>query len=71
MIEPTYTESNSLNSSEFHIPPEKGLMMIWPSYLSHAVQYGTAKEDEDRIVIAFNIMIRGLIDRRTAVLDLR
>ena len=71
MIEPTYTESNGLNSAEFHIPPLKGLMMMWPSYLPHAVQYGTAKEDEDRIVVAFNIMIRGLIDRRTAILDLR
>ena len=71
MIEPTYTESNVLNSTEFHIPPQKGLMLMWPSYLSHAVQYGTANEDEDRIVVSFNIMIRGLIDRRTAVWDLR
>ena len=71
MIEPTYTENNVLNSTEFHIPPQKGLMMMWPSYLSHAVQYGTANEDEDRIVVSFNIMIHGLIDRRTAVWDLR
>jgi uncharacterized protein (TIGR02466 family) len=71
MIEPTYTENNILNSAEFSVPPQKGLMMMWPSYLSHAVQYGTAKEGEDRIVVSFNIMIRGLIDRRTAVLELR
>jgi hypothetical protein len=71
MIEPTYTENNILNSAESSVPPQKGLMMMWPSYLSHAVQYGTAKEGEDRIVVSFNIMIRGLIDRRTAVLELR
>jgi len=71
MIEPMYTENTILNSVEFSVPPKKGLMLMWPSYLSHAVQYGTAKEDEDRIVVAFNIMIRGRIDRRTARLELR
>jgi hypothetical protein len=34
----------------------------------HAVEYGTAKEDEDRLVVAFNIMFRGL-DWRTACLE--
>jgi uncharacterized protein (TIGR02466 family) len=71
MIEPMYTENTLLNSTEFSVPPQKGLMMIWPSYLSHAVQYGTAKEGEDRIVVSFNIMIRGRIDRRTARWELR
>lgn len=71
LIEPTFTEKNIFNSAIFIAPAEKGRMLIWPSYLSHAVEYGTAKEDEDRIVLAFNIMIRGLIDRRTARLDLK
>ena len=71
MIAPTYTEMNIINSPVFTALPEKGRMLIWPSYVWHAVEYGTAKEDEDRIVVAFNIMIRGLIDRRTACLDLK
>jgi uncharacterized protein (TIGR02466 family) len=71
MIEPTFTENNNFNSAVFVAPAEKGRMLMWPSYLSHAVEYGTANEDEDRIVVAFNIMIRGLIDRRTARLELR
>ena len=71
MIEPAYTESNILNGAEFSAPPEKGRMLMWPSFLSHTVEYGTAPEHEDRIVVAFNIMIRGLIDRRTARLELR
>lgn len=71
MIEPSYTEINTFNSAEFSVPPRKGVMLMWPSYISHAVQYGTAKEDEDRIVVSFNIMIRGLVDRRTARLELR
>ena len=71
MIEPIFVEKNTFNSAIFTVPPEKGRMLIWPSYLSHAVEYGTAKEDEDRIVVAFNFMIRGLIDRRTARLELK
>jgi uncharacterized protein (TIGR02466 family) len=71
MIEPTYTENNVFNSATLVAPAEKGRMLMWPSYLWHAVEYGTAKEDEDRIVVAFNVMIRGLIDRRTARLDLK
>jgi hypothetical protein len=34
-----------------------------PSDRSHGVDYDTCRDDEDRIVLAFNIMIRGLIDR--------
>jgi uncharacterized protein (TIGR02466 family) len=71
MIEPAYWENNVLNSTEFSVPPQKGRMVMWPSFLSHTVDYGTAPEDEDRIVIAFNIMVRGVIDRRTARLELR
>jgi hypothetical protein len=38
---------------------------MWPSYLPHAVEHGTANEDEDRIVIAFNIMIRATVEQLT------
>lgn len=70
-IEPAYSEKNELNSDVFSIPPEKGRMLIWPSYIPHAVEQGMADESEDRIVVAFNIMIRGLIDTLTARFDLR
>jgi uncharacterized protein (TIGR02466 family) len=71
MIEPAYTEMNNINSQSFVAPAEKGRMLMWPSFLWHAVEYGTAQEDDDRIVVAFNVMIRGLIDRRTARLELK
>jgi uncharacterized protein (TIGR02466 family) len=71
MIEPSFTEMNAFNSENFVVTPEKGCMMIWPAYLPHAVENGRAKEDEDRIVVAFNIMIRGRIDKRTARLELK
>ena len=71
MIVPDCAEMNMFNSSTFVASAEKGRMYMWPSYLGHAVEYGTAQEDEDRIVVAFNVMIRGLIDRRTARLELK
>ena len=45
-------------------------MMIWPSHVPHGVEEGTANESEDRIVLAFNVMIRGLVDQPTARLYL-
>jgi uncharacterized protein (TIGR02466 family) len=69
-LEPTYLQKNDLNADIFSMPPEKGRMMIWPSHVPHGVEEGTANEAEDRIVLAFNVMIRGLIDQPTARLAL-
>jgi uncharacterized protein (TIGR02466 family) len=71
MLEPIYTDKNELNSDVFVFPAEKGRILIWPSHLPHAVEHGTVNEDEDRIVIAFNIMIRGLVDAMTMRLELK
>jgi uncharacterized protein (TIGR02466 family) len=69
-LEPAYLQKNEFNADIFSLPPEKGRMMIWPSHVPHSVEQGTANEAEDRIVVAFNVMIRGLIDQSTARLDL-
>lgn len=69
-FEPAYLEKNELNSDAFSMPPEKGRMLIWPSHIPHAVEQGAADESEDRIVVAFNIMIRGLIETETARIEL-
>jgi uncharacterized protein (TIGR02466 family) len=68
-LEPAYFKKNEFNSDAFIIPAERGRMLIWPSHVPHAVEQGTANETEERIVVAFNIMIRGLIDVPTARLD--
>ncbi len=68
-LEPSYFEKNEFNSDVFIISAEKGRMLIWPSHIPHAVEQGTANEAEERIVVAFNVMIRGLIDVPTARLD--
>jgi uncharacterized protein (TIGR02466 family) len=69
-LEPRYLEKNELNSDFFVVPAEKGRMLIWPSHVPHAVEQGMADETEERIVVPFNIMIRGLIELFTARLDL-
>ena len=71
MIEPSHSEMHIHNMTAFVVVPEKGRLLIWPSYLPHAVEHGRANVEEDRIVLAFNIMIRGKIDRPTARLDLK
>lgn len=69
-IVPELTEKNELNSDTFKYPVEKGRMVIWQSHMPHAVDEGNAADDEDRIVVAFNIMIRGWINVPTAKLKL-
>ncbi len=69
-LEPTYLEKNEFNADVFVMPPEKGRMLLWPSHVPHAVEEGKADENEDRIVVAFNIMIRGRVEISTARLDL-
>jgi uncharacterized protein (TIGR02466 family) len=70
-LEPNYVQKNDLNRDVFVMPPEKGRMLIWPSHIPHSVEQGCADEKEERIVVAFNIMIRGLIDISTARRELR
>jgi uncharacterized protein (TIGR02466 family) len=69
-FEPGYMRRNELNSDFFIVAAEKGRMLIWPSYMPHAVEQGTADESEDRITVPFNVMIRGNIELFTARLDL-
>ena len=71
MLEPTFTAKNEINSDVFIFPAKKGRMLMWPSYLPHAVEHGTANEDEDRIVVAFNVMIRGLVEQLTMRMDFK
>ena len=69
-IMPEFTEKNDFNAETFAYPVQKGRMVIWPSYLPHSVDNGNAEDGEDRIVVAFNVMIRGRIDEPTVRLNL-
>jgi uncharacterized protein (TIGR02466 family) len=69
-FEPRYQVRNDINSDYFLMPAEKGRMLLWPSHVPHQVEQGTADESEDRVVIAFNVSIRGRIDLATARMEL-
>jgi uncharacterized protein (TIGR02466 family) len=69
-LEPQYFQKNDLNSDFIVVPAEKGRMLMWPSHVPHSVEQGTADENEDRITVPFNVMIRGAIELFTARLNL-
>jgi uncharacterized protein (TIGR02466 family) len=65
-MEPGYTAKNDYNTDFIIMPSEKGRMLIWPSHVPHAQERGTADQREERIVVPFNVMVRGLVDLFTA-----
>ena len=58
MMEPDYHQMNQINAGVMQLPPQKGNMIFWPSWLPHGVEKGQ-NQGTDRIAVAFNIMIRG------------
>ena len=70
VFEPSYKFMNASNSGLFRHEPNKGVMLFWPSWLPHGVDVGFNEKKEDRIVVAFNIMLKGKISTPTAQLVL-
>jgi len=62
VIEFAYESYNIRNGKTVLEIPEKGKMLIWPSWLVHGVELGRSKENEYRISIAFNIMLKGTVN---------
>lgn len=48
--------SNDINSSTWHISPDAGLLLLFPSWLEHYVEPNNS--EDDRISIAFNAHIK-------------
>lgn len=53
VIQPDYSERNSMNSPVQLIPPEVGTLMIFPSWFDHGVNQNLS--DDERISMSFNI----------------
>ena len=53
---PATSNSNKLNSNIFTVQPKEGLLVLFPSYLHHAVNINNA--EEERIVISFNVDLK-------------
>lgn len=71
VFEPSYERMFEFNAGLYRNPPKRGQMLIWPSWLTHGVERGFCdNEKEERIVIAFNVMMLGTIDTHTARLEL-
>jgi uncharacterized protein (TIGR02466 family) len=68
VIEPDYFSTNDYNSGTCSIIPRAGEMLIWPSWLPHGVEIGESPIGEDRISIAFNIMLKGKVSSATKVM---
>jgi len=67
VIEPDYTMMNEFNSGIHSHTPVKGTMLLWPSWMPHGVEQGVLEDDnEERIVIAFNVQMIGNVERRTS-----
>ena len=52
---PKLDQKTELNQNAVEIAPKEGDLLIFPAYLSHAVNRNLS--DEDRVVISFNIDI--------------
>lgn len=63
IIHPDFNEENYFNMNAFIHKPVKGSMLIWNSWLPHMVDQASETDVNHRIVIAFNIMIKGAVQR--------
>ena len=68
IFEPEYTERNEFNSGVFKHKATQGELIIWPHWLAHGVGQGSSQSKDERIVIAFNIVIHAHIKTKTAQL---
>ena len=59
-----HSTANGHRHSFIH-SPEKGVMLIWNSWLPHSVDQSSVLTEEERVVIAFNIMIKGSVQRKS------
>ena len=65
MIHPDFSEQNYFNMDSFIHSPEKGVILIWNSWLPHTVDQSSVSTEEERVVLSFNIMIKGSVQRKS------
>ena len=67
-ITPTLAENTTFNSNEMHFEPQEGKLLIFNSWLPHFVEVN--RSEEERVSIAFNVMLRGHIGIAMASADI-
>jgi len=70
ILQYSYKEHNQYNSNRHYIKPGKGVILFWPHWLEHMVdRHGTDYDGkEDRMMVAFNVMVKVDIKIKTAKL---
>lgn len=65
-----YSEFNFYSSGRYTVKPENGGLLFWPHWLEHMVESHNENYtgEEDRIMIAFNVMVKADIKIKTAKL---
>ena len=69
IIQPDYYEVNETNGGTFRNVPKKGDMLMWHSWLPHGVEHSEDDSEQERIAIAFNVMIKGKARTMTQSID--
>jgi uncharacterized protein (TIGR02466 family) len=59
---------NEFNSDAYFFPIETGQIVLFPSNLSHSVE--TKKDDNERISLAFNVFVKGLLGNKEGLTEL-
>lgn len=59
MFHMDYSEINMVNCDNYKVTPSQGMLVIFPSWLQHAITRNNTKED--RYSLAFNVYFRGMI----------
>jgi uncharacterized protein (TIGR02466 family) len=59
MWDPDYVNKEKFRTAYISQKPEKGMLTIFPSWLPHGVDIGKNYPDKRRIILSFNVMIRG------------
>jgi len=72
MFAPDYhSPSNEIIGTDLSVVPEECKITMWPAWLTHGVPHSMPNPTVRRIVVSYNIMLRGLSTRHTAYLDTR
>lgn len=57
MIYPDFSDSSVMSDRGYYIKPQKGMMVLFPSWLEHGTEYVDLNDDEYRICISFNYQL--------------
>ena len=72
MFSPDYhSPSNEIIGRDLVVEPEACKITLWPAWLAHGVAHSPPDPRVRRIVLSYNIMLRGLSTKHTARLDTR